>query len=96
MPVDQLTPYLPGLAIAAGTLVLLWGQRDRLKSLFSGTQTATKVEPEMPPAERFATLYALRCWCQAAGHAEAVRAIDTQVLPTIVRGGSAKEGGATP
>jgi len=33
MPLDQLTPHLPVLAVAAGVLLLLWGQRDRLKTL---------------------------------------------------------------
>jgi len=33
MPLDQLTPYLPVLAVAAGALLMLWGQRDRLKTL---------------------------------------------------------------
>lgn len=36
MPLDQLTPHLPVIVVAAGVLLLLWGQRDRLKTLISG------------------------------------------------------------
>ena len=100
MSVDQLpfAEQLPMLAIAAGVLLLLFGQRDRLKSLVAGwwpaKTTATNITATMQPAERFAMFYALRTWCEAAGHAQAVKALDAQVLPTIVRD-AAKEGGST-
>ncbi len=95
MPLDQLpfAEQLPMLAIAAGVLLLLFGQRDRLKSVVAGWWPA-KTTTTMQPAERFAMFYALRTWCEAAGHAQAVRALDTQVLPTIVRD-AAKVGGST-
>lgn len=35
MPLEQLQAYLPAAAIALGVLVLLWGQRERLASLWA-------------------------------------------------------------
>jgi len=93
MPLDQLVPYAPAAAIAAGVLMLLWGGRDRLKSLLAGLRRAPKVEAEMSPADRFATFYALRSWCDASGQAVAVKALDSQVLPAIVAGKRAQPGG---
>ena len=93
MPLDQLSPYLPMTAIAAGVLLLLWGQRDRLKPLIDGLRSAPKDDPEMSPADRFATFHALRTWCEEAGQAEAVKALDGQVLPAIVHGGGTKKAG---
>jgi len=95
MPLDQLTPHLPVAAVAAGVMLMLWGQRDRLKSLISGLWPVPQAETPMPPADRFETFYALRTWCEKAGHAGAVKALDGQVLPTIVRGNAANEGGPT-
>ena len=69
------------------------GQRDRLESLVAGWWPV-KTTTTMQPAERFEKFYALRAWCEAAGHAQAVKALDGQVLPTIVRD-AAKEGGPT-
>ena len=87
MPLELLRTYLPMAAIAAGVVVLLWGQRDRIGGLLARFRPAPQGEPGMAPSERFATLYALRTWCQEAGHQEAVKALDGQVLPTIVQGG---------
>ncbi len=96
MPLDQLTPYLPTIAIAAGAALILWGQRDRLKVLVSGLKPAPETEAPMSPTDRFETFYALRAWCEKAGHTAAVKVLDTQVLPTIVRNGAEGEGGPKP
>jgi hypothetical protein len=88
MPLEQLQTYFPWAALTAGLLVLLWGQKDRLAGWLARLRPAPKSEPVMEPAERFATFYALRTWCSQAGHQEAVKALDGQVLPTIVQGGS--------
>jgi len=96
MPFDQLTPYLPTIAIAAGAALFLWGQRDRLKSLVAGLKPAPEAEAPMTATDRFETFYALRAWCEKAGHAGAVKVLDTQVLPTIVRGSAEPEGGSKP
>ena len=91
MPLEQLQTYLPWAAVIGGLLVLLWGQRDRLAGWLARLRPAPKpdsaVRPTMEPAERFATLYALRTWCQEAGHQEAVKALDAQVLPAILQEG---------
>jgi hypothetical protein len=87
MPLELLQSYLPYAAIAAGVVVLLWAQRDRLGGLLAWLWPASKSDPGMAPSERFATFYALRTWCQEAGHQEAVKALDGQVLPAIVQGG---------
>lgn len=96
MSLDQITPYGPALAVALGLVLLAWSQRDRLKAVVSSVRPATKDEAEMSPEKRFATLYALRTWCEKAGHAEAVKAIDAQVLPTIVRRAGEDSGGNLP
>lgn len=96
MPLDQLTPYLPTLAIVAGVALILWEQRDRLKTLASGLMPAAKDETALSPADRFETYYALRAWCEKAGHAVAVKALDSQVLPTLVRDSAQGEGGSKP
>ena len=95
MPLDQLTPYLPVAAVAAGVMLVLWGQRDRLKSLVAGQRPAAEAESPMSPTDRFETFFALRTWCEKAGYAEAVKVLDGHVLPTIVRGDAANEGGPT-
>jgi hypothetical protein len=95
MPLEQLQTYLPWVAVIAGLLVLLWGQRDRLAGWLArlwpkpkiDSATAPATNTTMGPAERFITLYALRTWCQEAGHQEAVKALDSQVLPVIIQGG---------
>jgi len=84
MPLDQLTPYLPTAAIAAGVLLVLWGQRNQLKSLVVGLKPAAGTEAVMSPAQRFETFYALRRWCAEAGHVEAIASLDAHVLPVIV------------
>ncbi len=91
MPLEQLQSYLPWAAVIAGVLLLAWGQKDRLAGWLARLRPTPKpdsaAKPVMEPAERFATLYALRTWCQEAGHQEAVKALDTQVLPAILQGG---------
>jgi len=96
MSLDQLMPYLPTLAIAAGAALILWGQRDRLKGLVGGLMPAVTAETPMSPTDRFETFYALRAWCEKAGHAAAVKVLDTQVLPAIVRNRAEGEGGPKP
>lgn len=96
MPLDQLTAYLPFAAVTAGVVLILWGQKDRLKSLMTGLRPAPDADASMSPVERFETFHALRTWCEKAGYAGAVKALDSQVLPTIVRGNVANEGGSTP
>ena len=93
MPFEQLTSHWPALAIAGGMLLGLLSQRTRIASLASGLVTPATSKAQMTPDERFATLYALRTWCEAAGHAEAVQAIDSHVLPTIVRTQVSNQGG---
>ncbi len=93
MSLEQLSQYWPILAIVAGAVLLLWGQRDRLKAWVAGLRPAPVAESEMTPAARFETFYAMRSWCETAGHTEAVHALDTVILPTIVRGPAPNEGG---
>ncbi|MBN2474274.1 MAG: hypothetical protein JXB62_06685 [Pirellulales bacterium] len=93
MPLDQLTPYAPAAAIAAGVLLLLWGQRQRLTSLLAGLRPAAPAETELSPTERFAMFYALRTWCAESGQAGAVKTLDCQVLPAIVAGKRSPDGG---
>ncbi len=95
MQLDQLTPHLPIAAVAAGALLMLWGQRKRLKSLFTSAKPAATSEFPMSAAGRFETFHALRTWCEGAGHVGAVKALDGQVLPAIVRGNTPDEGGST-
>ena len=93
MSLDQLMRYAPAAVIVSGVLMLLWGQRGRLKSALAGLGPAPKAEPEMSPTDRFNTFYALRSWCKASGQAGAVKALDSQVLPAIVAGRRDQGGG---
>jgi len=89
MSLEPFAPYLPWLAVAAGVLVLLWGQRARIGGWLAALRPG--VTERLAPSERFERFYALRSWCQESGHAEAVRALDERVLPAIVReGGTAR------
>lgn len=85
---------IPMLAIAGGVLLLLWSQKDRFTALLGKLRKAPKTESDLTPHELFERLYAVRAWCQATGKIEAVTALDSNVLPAIVRGGNATEGGA--
>ena len=89
MPLEQITHYLPQVAIALGVVLLAASQRERLKDLWNRIRPAAKPQatPALSPADRFAMLFALRTWCQEAGHSEAVKALDAQVLPAIVQTG---------
>jgi hypothetical protein len=101
MMFEWTNPGIPLAAIAAGGLLLLWGQRDGIASLWRKTQSQPasqpesppQAEPEMPPAERFERFFALRMWCEQAGQAEAVKALDGVVLPAIVKRKAAAGGG---
>ena len=90
---DQLQPYLPLTAIVGGILIILWGEKDRLITLLSKLRPTAKAEPSLGPHDLFARLYDLRTWCEAAGHTDAVKALDEGVLPAIVRGNAAVDGG---
>lgn len=82
---NQLPLSLPTVAIAGGVLLLLWSQSGRFFALLAKLRPAPKTEAELTPHELFERLYALRTWCESAGQAEAVKALDTSVLPAIVR-----------
>jgi hypothetical protein len=94
MPLEQFQTYLPWAAVIAGVLLLAWSQKDRLAGWLARLRRAAKPDPAtvpaMGPAERFTTLYALRTWCHEAGHQEAVKALDTHVLPAIIQEGGPK------
>jgi len=86
---EQVSSYLPIAAIASGLLLLLASQKDRIVAFVAKFRPATKVkaEPTLSPAERFERFYALRTWCETAGQTNAVKALDSVVLPAIVQGG---------
>lgn len=77
---------LPFVAVACGVLLLLVSQKDRLVMLLKKLRPAAKAEPSLTPHELFERLYDLRSWCQTAGKTEAVKAIDSTLLPAIVQG----------
>ena len=86
MTLTELYECLPFLAVAAGVLLLAWGQRNKIASFVSGLwPSAEKKGKGMTPAKRFETFYALRAWCKEAGYDSAVTALDDEVLPAIVR-----------
>jgi hypothetical protein len=90
---EQLQPYLPLAAIVGGVLVILWGEKDRLTTVLGQFRPAAKAEPVLGPHDLFERLYDLRTWCEATGRTEAVKALDENVLPAIVRG---VDGGPKP
>lgn len=78
--------------LAAGVLVLLFSERERLAGWLGKLRpAATQRITGLAPGERFDRFYALRVWCEDTGHAEAVKALDGRVLPAIVHSG--REGG---
>jgi hypothetical protein len=93
---ELVQPYLPIGAIAAGALALIWGQRDRLVSLAGKFRPAAPIDSGLTPHDLFERLYDLRTWCVAAGQSEAVKALDTSVLPAIVRRDTITTGGSKP
>jgi hypothetical protein len=84
---------VPTLAIVGGVLLLLWSQKDRFTALLGKLRPAPKAEINLTPHELFDRLYALRAWCEAVGQTEAVGALDSSVLPAIVRGNAVVKGG---
>ena len=73
----------PAFAIAAGVLLLAWNRGGAsLKSWLARRATA---QQDLGPQERFARFYDLRQWCESAGQTEAIAALDSSVLPAIVR-----------
>jgi hypothetical protein len=87
MPLEQLLPYVPVLAIVAGVVLVLWNERARIVSAIRAHRPTVNTESGLTPAERFDRFYALRNWCEQASAAEAVKALDGVVLPAIVKGG---------
>lgn len=84
---EPVQSYLPLVLIVAGGAVLLWNQKGRITALLARLRPAAKAEPVLTPAERFDRFCALRQWCEATGQAEAVKALDSVILPAIVQGG---------
>ena len=87
MPLEQLLPYGPVLAIVAGVVLVLWNERGRIRSWVGNAQAPARTDTGLTPAARFDRFYALRNWCERSGAAEAVKALDGVVLPAIVQGG---------
>ena len=90
---EQFQNTWPLVLVAGGALVILVGQKDRIGQFVARLQPAARATAELTPAERFDRLYALRAWCEQAGHVEAVKALDATVLPAIVQGTSTIAGG---
>ena len=86
---ETLTHYLPWAAIVVGLVVLAWGQKDRLAGLFARPSPAPGPAGTLSPSERFEKFIALRAWCEEAGQAEAVKSLDSVVLPALVQRGKA-------
>ena len=87
MPFEQVAGYIPVAAVVVGLLLVLWSERERIQSLLARDHAPVPTETGLTPADRFAKFYALRNWCEQAGAAEAVKALDGVVLPAIVHGG---------
>jgi hypothetical protein len=83
---EFLPQALPTIAIVCGLIVLLASQKGRLATLLMKFRPQAKTEPGLTPHERFERLFALRAWCETAGKTEAVKAIDSAILPAIVQG----------
>jgi polyferredoxin len=87
MPFEQWTAYFPVAAVVVGLALVAWSERERIQSLLTRDRAPLPTETGLTPADRFAKFYALRNWCEQAGAAEAVKAMDSVVLPAIVQGG---------
>jgi hypothetical protein len=81
MNFSDLTEKLPFIALAIGALLLLWGQRSKLTAWIPKLNFKSE---SMSPTKRFEKFYALRSWCDKAGHTFAVEALDDVVLGAIV------------
>ncbi len=94
MPLDQLTSYTPAAIIAAGLLMLLAGQRDRLKWLAaklwpaagdeSADETASANEAEISAHEAYACL--LHLLDEVETCPKATDALRLVVLPALASG----------
>jgi hypothetical protein len=84
---EQLHLSWPIVLSVAGALVIAWGQKDQIVGLLSKLHPTQSASAELSPADRFDRLYALRAWCESVGNVEAVKALDSVVLPAIVQGG---------
>jgi hypothetical protein len=87
MPFEQVVGYIPVAAVVGGLLLVLWSERERIQALLARERVTVPTETGLTPSDRFAKFYALRNWCEQAGAAEAVKALDGVVLPAIVQGG---------
>jgi hypothetical protein len=87
MPFEQWSAYLPVAAVVFGMALVAWSERERIQSLLARDRAPVPTETGLTPADRFAKFYALRNWCEQSGAAEAVKAMDSVVLPAIVQGG---------
>jgi hypothetical protein len=76
MPLEQMVPYIPVAAVVVGVVLVLWSERNRIRSAI-GAGPTEKTESELTPAERFDKFYALRNWCERSGAAEAVEPSST-------------------
>ena len=76
----------PVIAIAAGVLLLLWNWGGGVWSWFS---KRAPLPQDLGPHELFARFYDVRQWCEFAGQTDAITALDTAVLPAIVRNNKA-------
>jgi hypothetical protein len=97
---EQANHYVSIVVIVAGLVALAWGQRSYLRSaasylasLAGQATSANRSQPDSEPAvgltpsQRFERFYELRTWCESAGQAGAVKALDSVVLPAIVQAG---------
>ena len=94
MPLDQITPYLPGATIAAGSLLLLWSLWGRLKTWAVAILPDKQAEPNELSLEL--TVYdlvdawrMLRAGCQ--GRPEAQKALVEVVWPAVADYGNSDE-----
>ena len=87
MPFEQWSAYLPVAAVVIGMALVGWSERARIQSWLPDAAPAKQTGSPLTPADRFDKFYALRNWCEQAGAAEAVKAMDSAVLPAIVQGG---------
>ena len=87
MEFNEVSGYIPTVAFSVGAILLLWGQKDKIKDfLFKFLPKSTKSPDACKcPANRFATFYALRTWCFRSGYKDAVLALDKAVLPVLVK-----------
>ena len=85
MELTDLKDYLPHLAITAGVILFAWTKKSYVVGYLKNLWPRPKPHCDMSPTKRFDTFYALRTWCEESGYVSSVVALDTEVLPAIVR-----------